>query len=147
MNKPIEPCYYGDYLKLEQFLDAQKPVSGKYGEEAHDETLFIIVHQAYELWFKQILHELYSVIHLFKQESVSERDLSTVVHRLKRVVKIQHLINHCISIYSSRYIRILYFVLIFPSIINVTRHGHLWKKQHQVLTCQTPSAITGRQET
>ena len=101
MNKPIEPCYYGDYLKLEQFLDAQKPVSGKYGEEAHDETLFIIVHQAYELWFKQILHELYSVIHLFKQESVSERDLSTVVHRLKRVVKIQHLINDQIDIIET----------------------------------------------
>ena len=101
MNKPIEPCYYGDYLKLEKFLDAQKPVSGKYGEEAHDETLFIIVHQAYELWFKQILHELSSVIHIFKQPSVSEQNLTTVVHRLKRVVKIQHLINDQIDIIET----------------------------------------------
>ena len=101
MNKPIEPCYYGDYLKLEQFLDAQKPVSGKYGEEAHDETLFIIVHQAYELWFKQMLHELSSVIGIFKQAHVSDQDLTTVVHRLKRVVKIQHLINDQIEIIET----------------------------------------------
>ncbi|QOL27151.1 tryptophan 2,3-dioxygenase [Thalassotalea sp. LPB0316] len=101
MNKPIEPCYYGDYLKLDQFLDAQKPVSGKYGEQAHDETLFIIVHQAYELWFKQILHELSSVIDIFKQKHVAEQDLTTVVHRLKRVVKIQHLINDQIDIIET----------------------------------------------
>jgi tryptophan 2,3-dioxygenase len=44
---------YSDYLELDKILDAQKPKSP--GE--HDEMLFIIVHQVYELWFKQILHE------------------------------------------------------------------------------------------
>jgi tryptophan 2,3-dioxygenase len=46
---------YGEYLRLEQLLDAQRPVSD--GPE-HDEWLFIAVHQVYELWFRQILVEL-----------------------------------------------------------------------------------------
>jgi tryptophan 2,3-dioxygenase len=46
---------YGDYLKLNQLLDLQHPLSE--GPE-HDETLFIVIHQVYELWFKQILHEV-----------------------------------------------------------------------------------------
>ena len=45
---------YGNYLALDQLLSAQRPLSD--GPE-HDETLFIIIHQVYELWFKQILHE------------------------------------------------------------------------------------------
>ncbi len=101
MNKNIEPCYYGDYLKLAQFLDAQKPVSGKYGEEAHDETLFIIVHQAYELWFKQILHELSSVMEIFSKDDVKDQHLTTVVHRLKRVIKIQALLNQQIEVMET----------------------------------------------
>jgi tryptophan 2,3-dioxygenase len=101
MNKNIEPCYYGDYLKLAQFLDAQKPISGKYGEEAHDETLFIIVHQAYELWFKQILHELASVMRIFSEDEVKDQQLTTVVHRLKRVIKIQNLLNQQIEVIET----------------------------------------------
>ena len=46
---------YGDYLKLNELLDLQHPLSE--GPE-HDEMLFIVIHQVYELWFKQILHEL-----------------------------------------------------------------------------------------
>ena len=49
---------YGEYLRLEQLLGAQQPLSqGPEGPE-HDEWLFIAVHQVYELWFKQILVEL-----------------------------------------------------------------------------------------
>jgi tryptophan 2,3-dioxygenase len=44
---------YGSYLKLDELLSLQTPLS----EGEHDETLFIVVHQVYELWFKQILHE------------------------------------------------------------------------------------------
>ena len=51
-------CYYGAYLKLDQLLSAQQPASAAAGKPAHDEMLFITVHQVYELWFKQILHEL-----------------------------------------------------------------------------------------
>ena len=57
-GKEQEPAEYGSYLQLEKVLNAQHPRSCDVGDEVHDETLFIITHQAYELWFKQILHEL-----------------------------------------------------------------------------------------
>src|SRR5215831_17165242 len=44
---------YSSYLRLDKLLAAQQPRSGE-----HDEMLFIVVHQIYELWFKQLLHEL-----------------------------------------------------------------------------------------
>jgi tryptophan 2,3-dioxygenase len=48
-----EPLTYSRYLRLDQLLAAQQPRSGE-----HDEMLFIVIHQIYELWFKQLLHEL-----------------------------------------------------------------------------------------
>ncbi|MFJ9778154.1 tryptophan 2,3-dioxygenase [Amycolatopsis sp. NPDC101161] len=47
------PPNYSTYLVLDEMLATQRPVSGE-----HDELLFIVVHQVYELWFKQLLHEL-----------------------------------------------------------------------------------------
>ncbi len=49
---------YGSYLRVPQLLAQQVP---EVTPPAHDELLFIIVHQAYELWFKQLLHELTAV--------------------------------------------------------------------------------------
>jgi tryptophan 2,3-dioxygenase len=49
---------YGSYLRLEQLLSQQVP---QVSPPAHDELLFIIVHQCYELWFRQLLHELTAV--------------------------------------------------------------------------------------
>jgi tryptophan 2,3-dioxygenase len=46
---------YSSYLKIDELLALQQPLSD--GPE-HDETLFIIIHQVYELWFKELLHEL-----------------------------------------------------------------------------------------
>ena len=58
-GRPADGVQYADYLRLPQLLSAQAPESARDGASpAHDELLFIIVHQAYELWFKQILHEL-----------------------------------------------------------------------------------------
>src|SRR4051794_38168637 len=52
-----EPAYYGSYLGVDKLLALQAPLSLVEGKlHAHDEMLFIIVHQTYELWFKQILH-------------------------------------------------------------------------------------------
>jgi len=99
--KKPDPVYYGDYLQLDKLLDAQQPVSPKYGPEAHDETLFIVVHQAYELWFKQMLHELRSVHKLFKTEYLPDEQLMTVVHRLNRVVVIQELLNQQIKVIET----------------------------------------------
>ncbi len=45
---------YSQYLKLDELLSLQRPLSA--GPE-HDETLFIIIHQVYELWFKELVHE------------------------------------------------------------------------------------------
>ena len=60
MNKKL--LNYSDYLKLEEILNNQKLKSAERGKPAHDEMLFIIIHQVYELWFKQIIHELDSVL-------------------------------------------------------------------------------------
>ncbi len=84
--------YYGDYLQLNKLLSAQDPLSAKTENESHDETLFIIVHQVYELWFKQILHEFRSVRDLFVASNIEERALHRVNERLDRVVKIQQLL-------------------------------------------------------
>jgi tryptophan 2,3-dioxygenase len=48
------PTDYATYLRIDELLDLQQPLSAG----AHDEMLFIVVHQVYELWFKLILHEL-----------------------------------------------------------------------------------------
>ncbi|RLA62544.1 MAG: tryptophan 2,3-dioxygenase [Epsilonproteobacteria bacterium] len=78
--------YYKEYLGLEGLLNSQKERSKR-----HDETLFIIVHQAFELWFKQILHEFDSIIDIFSQDSFKEKDLGLCLSRLERVTKIQGL--------------------------------------------------------
>jgi tryptophan 2,3-dioxygenase len=90
-TKSYEPLYYGDYLHLPTILNAQTPrsasVSASEGapQEAHDEMLFIITHQAYELWFKQILHELDSVLTIFAAEPVPENEVARALQRLERV--------------------------------------------------------------
>lgn len=81
--------YYGEYLQLDKVLAAQALESEKQGNAAHDEMLFIITHQAYELWFKQILFELQSIIEVFGQQVVEERNMGVVLHRLGRIKQIQ----------------------------------------------------------
>jgi tryptophan 2,3-dioxygenase len=92
MSKPYPPIYYSDYLQLDKLLSAQKPKSNEYGHPAHDEHLFIIVHQAYELWFKQILHELDSVNTMFKNDNIDERSIGVAASRIHRVTEIQKLL-------------------------------------------------------
>jgi tryptophan 2,3-dioxygenase len=80
--------YYSEYLQLNKVLEAQFPESDKAGIEAHDEMLFIITHQAFELWFKQIMFELDSVISILSKETVKEHEISLCVHRLHRMESI-----------------------------------------------------------
>lgn len=89
MEKPYPPLYYTDYLQLDALLSSQSRKSEEYGDPAHDEMLFIIVHQTYELWFKQVLFELDSAIALLSKDPVREQDIGTCVSRLHRVVEIQ----------------------------------------------------------
>lgn len=101
MQKNVKPCYYADYLQLDKLLDAQHPESKKYGAEAHDETLFIIVHQAYELWFKQILHEIHAILPVLSKDPVDEDKLSTVNLRIERIHRIQEVLVDQIDILET----------------------------------------------
>jgi tryptophan 2,3-dioxygenase len=69
-EKPRGPLYYADYIQLDRLLGCQQMQSALHGRPAHDEMLFIIVHQAYELWFKQILWELDAVLAAFRRSPV-----------------------------------------------------------------------------
>ena len=98
------PVYYGEYLQLDKIIEAQTPVSFKEGNEpAHDEMLFIIIHQAYELWFKQILFEIDSVTDIMTKKFMDDNstDLQTVVHRLQRVTTILKLLVQQIDILET----------------------------------------------
>jgi tryptophan 2,3-dioxygenase len=84
---------YNDYLKVTDLLGLQKPLS----EPAHhDELLFIIIHQAYELWFKLMLHELDKTI-----VKMLEGEVLTAHHFLKRVVEIMKLMVNQIHILET----------------------------------------------
>ncbi|MBC6993148.1 tryptophan 2,3-dioxygenase family protein [Neolewinella lacunae] len=93
--------HYHNYLELDQLLALQNKRSAALGENAHDETLFIIMHQVYELWFKQILTELDSVCHLFRDERVNEDNMNTVLLRLKRVSAIVNLMIEQIHVMET----------------------------------------------
>jgi len=100
----VESMYYGTYLQIEKIIGSQFPVSFKEGNEpAHDEMLFIIIHQAYELWFKQILFELDYCSTVFEKETINDNseDLNLVRHRLQRVTKIYQLLNQQVEILDT----------------------------------------------
>lgn len=74
---------YVTYLQLEQILSAQTPRSGDGPSAEHDELLFIIIHQVYELWFKQILHEIDHLIGCLRAA-----DTPNALHTLRRLLTI-----------------------------------------------------------
>ena len=88
MSKKNSSVHYNEYLDLDKILDAQNPLSKGEGNEAHEEMLFIIIHQTYELWFKQIIHEIESVMSLLSKEKMDEENVGLVVGRFDRVNKI-----------------------------------------------------------
>ena len=69
---------YSSYLKLEELLKLQRPLS-----EEHDETLFIIIHQVYELWFKELIHEVD-----YLKKLLERQDTARAQHTLKRILTI-----------------------------------------------------------
>jgi tryptophan 2,3-dioxygenase len=90
--EPRAPVYYAEYLQLDRLLGAQAPESERRGRPVHDEHLFIIVHQAYELWFKQILFELDAVLALFRAPAIDEKDMGSAVAHLRRIVQIERVL-------------------------------------------------------
>jgi tryptophan 2,3-dioxygenase len=95
--------HYHDYLQLDKILNAQFPESDKQKLPAHDEMLFIVIHQAYELWFKQLHHEADSVVEIMKKPALNDNspELQTVVHRLSRCVTILRVLVHQIDIMET----------------------------------------------
>lgn len=76
---------YGSYLRIPDLLSLQqcRSVDPETGQPEHDETLFIVIHQVYELWFKQVLHELDELCRHLNADAPSKG-----THQLKRVLKI-----------------------------------------------------------
>src|SRR4029453_5512306 len=87
------PLTYGTYLRVPQLLDLQKSLSSP---AHHDEALFIIIHQVYELWFKLILHEVDRAAAEIEQDHVYEG-----TRLLRRVMEIQRLLIHQVRILET----------------------------------------------
>eukprot|EP01083_Nonionella_stella_P275452 935442_1 len=101
-NKPYTDCYYHDYLQLDKILTANAPRSTEFlGEASHDEHLFITIHQAYELWFKQVLYELDSCITILGSDILDDRELLKIVSRLQRTNQILKLLVEQFSILDT----------------------------------------------
>lgn len=99
-----KPVYYSEYLQLDRVLNAQGPVSFNDGNiAAHDEMLFVVIHQAYELWFKQVLFEVQSVIDIMNKPVVNDNspELQIMTHRLNRVVTILGVLVHQMDIMET----------------------------------------------
>lgn len=92
---------YGNYLKVDEIIALQELVSEQHGKPAHIELLYIVVHQVYELWFKEILHELGSVIAMFEGEYVNEKNIGEAVKRLRRITAIQELLIEQIKVLET----------------------------------------------
>lgn len=87
------PLSYNKYLRVQDLIKLQDCLSSP---AHHDELLFITVHQAYELWFKQILHELDAAIQMLEEDRVP-----VATRALKRVVEIEKLLVDQIHILES----------------------------------------------
>ncbi|MBC7902911.1 MAG: tryptophan 2,3-dioxygenase [Gemmatimonadaceae bacterium] len=94
---------YADYLRLDQILQSQHPESDLQKIDAHDEMLFIVIHQAYELWFKQLIYEVESVNVIMQKPALNDNspELQTVVHRLSRCGVILKVLVHQIDIMET----------------------------------------------
>jgi len=73
-----KPLTYASYLALDELLSLQRPES-----DEHDEILFIVVHQVYELWFLELLHEIDWLV-----DRLADADAAAAMHTLKRILTI-----------------------------------------------------------
>lgn len=84
---------YGSYLQIDELLSLQRPLSSP---EHHDEMLFIIIHQVYELWFKQLLHEAAAVL-----RGLDRDELPQVGKHFRRIHAIQRLLEQQIDVLET----------------------------------------------
>ena len=90
---PPKQLSYGSYLKVEELLSLQQRLSSP---AQHDELLFIVIHQVYELWFKQILHELDAVM-----GGLDAGRLLSVAKHFRRIHTIQRLIENQVDVLET----------------------------------------------
>jgi tryptophan 2,3-dioxygenase len=88
-----EQLSYGSYLRIDELLSLQQPLSSP---AHHDEMLFIVIHQVYELWFKQLLHEIDAVM-----RDLAAAELSRVAKHFRRIDTIQRLIETQVDILET----------------------------------------------
>ena len=102
MSDKFTSVHYHTYLQLDKLLGAQELRSASLAKEpAHDEMLFIIMHQVYELWFKQIIHEIGSIGAMFADDQMDDREISIAVNRLERIIEIQKLLIEQVNVMES----------------------------------------------
>ncbi len=101
MSTEKKTVHYPSYLQLDKILTAQVRESELQNAPAHDEMLFIITHQTFELWFKQVMVELETIIDYFNQEYVHETNVAISLKRLERVNKIFDLITQQFAIIET----------------------------------------------
>ncbi|MEP6748736.1 MAG: tryptophan 2,3-dioxygenase family protein, partial [Bacteroidota bacterium] len=89
--------------QTDKILNAQFPESDRLHQPAHDEMLFIIIHQTYELWFKQLLYEINSVNDIMLKPVLNDNspELQTVTHRLSRCITILKVLVQQIDIMET----------------------------------------------
>ncbi|MDH3591099.1 MAG: tryptophan 2,3-dioxygenase [Planctomycetota bacterium] len=95
---------YEAYLRLDRILDAQLPPDADWKPRPHahhDEMLFIVVHQAYELWFKQVLHEVVRGRDLLMADPVPEEHIPRVCKSLRRVHEIEKVMIAQLSVLET----------------------------------------------
>jgi tryptophan 2,3-dioxygenase len=92
-EKPDHELSYGEYLKIPELLSLQECLSDP---EAPDELLFIVIHQAYELWFKEILHELDKA-----KSHLQADELEEATRLVKRVLSIEEVLVDQIHILET----------------------------------------------
>ena len=102
-TKPADQIRYSNYLELDKILEAQHPKSMSLTLPVHDEKLFIIVHQVFELWFLQIIHELDYVSKVLEKDGIDDNseEMMRIVQRLNRVTRILRHANAQFEILES----------------------------------------------
>jgi tryptophan 2,3-dioxygenase len=93
MQQQQRQLSYGSYLQIDELLSLQRPLSSP---AHHDEMLFIIIHQVYELWFKQLLHELTAVM-----QTLDRGELLPVAKHFRRIHTIQRLLEEQIDVLET----------------------------------------------
>ncbi len=89
----MEQLTYGSYLKIDELLHLQQPRSDP---PRHDELLFIVIHQVYELWFRQMLHEIEAAM-----RNLAADDLPKVGKNFKRIHAIQRILEGQVDVLET----------------------------------------------